>query len=104
MAQSRRVGHNGIPNDVTMTDGVSRMRPEQIAAAVLEAMRNAQSRYPAELARILSETVGDDATTRHILAEAERNFPTAPDDPAQPLPPSPSGANDEFGDDGTIFV
>jgi DNA-binding protein YbaB len=91
------VGHNGIPNDVTMTDGVSRMQPKQIAAAVLEAMRNAQSRYPAELARIMGETVGDDATTRHILAEAERNFPTATDDPARPRPPVPSGGDDEFG-------
>jgi len=95
------VGNNGIPTDVTMTDGVSRMRPEQIAAAVLEAMRDAQSRYPAELARIMGETVGDDDTTRHILTEAERNFPAAPDDPAGPRPSSSSG-DDEF-EDGSIF-
>lgn len=107
------VGSNGIPNDVRMTDGVSRLRPEQIAAAVLEAMRNAQSRYPAELARIMGETVGDDPATRHILAEAERNFPAAaeaeeddssqpgpqagPQPGSRPRPPSPSG-DEDFGD------
>jgi DNA-binding protein YbaB len=94
------VGNNGIPTDVTMTDGVSRMRPEQIAGAVMEAMRSAQSRYPAELARIMGETVGDDDTTRHLLSVAERNFPAAPDDPARPRPSSPG--DDEF-EDGSIF-
>jgi DNA-binding protein YbaB len=98
------VGHNGIPNDVRMTDGVSRMRPEQIAAAVLEAMRNAQSRYPAELARIMGETVGDDPGARHILAEAERNFPaadTAEDDSTGPGPqPGPPGQPGHLGPSG----
>ncbi|CRK58289.1 hypothetical protein [Alloactinosynnema sp. L-07] len=84
-AVSVTIGHNGIPSDVTMTDAVSRLRPEQIAGAVLDAMRKAQARYPAELARIMGDTVGDTAATRHILAEAERNFPSAePDDPPAP--------------------
>lgn len=86
-AVSVTVGHNGIPNDVTMTDGVSRMRPEEIAAAVLEAMKRAQGRYPAELARIMADTVGDDTASRYILAEAERNFPPASDsDPPEDRP------------------
>jgi DNA-binding protein YbaB len=70
------VGHNGIPTKVAMTDAVSRMRPSEIAAAVMQAMKRAQSRYPAELARIMGETVGDDTTTRYLLEAAERNFPT----------------------------
>jgi DNA-binding protein YbaB len=69
------VGHNGIPTGVEMTDGVSRLRPEEIAAAVMQAMTRAQGRYPAELARVMGETVGDDAATRHILDVAEQNFP-----------------------------
>jgi len=55
-----------------------------------------------ELARITGEIVGDDATTRHILAEAERNFPMAPDDPARPRPPVPAGGDDEFGDSSIL--
>ncbi|ATE53755.1 YbaB/EbfC family nucleoid-associated protein [Actinosynnema pretiosum] len=69
------VGPNGIPSDVVMTDGVSKLRPEQIAAAVLEAMRKAQAGYAAELARIVDETVGQTAAGQHIVATAQRNFP-----------------------------
>jgi len=98
-AVSVTVGSNGIPRDVTMTDAVSRLRPDRIAAAVLTAMRDAQSRYPAELARIMGETVGDTAATRHILAEAERNFPQPPTD--EPPRGSSGGRSDDddFGDD-----
>ncbi|GGP88003.1 YbaB/EbfC family nucleoid-associated protein [Saccharothrix coeruleofusca] len=88
------VGANGIPTGVTMTAKVRQMEPERIAAAVMEAMRQAQSRYPERLAEIMSHTVGEDSTTRHLLAEARANFPgpesapgtdprprRAPDDP-----------------------
>lgn len=94
-AVSVTVGSNGIPSDVVMTDAVSRLRPERIAAAVLSAMRDAQSRYPAELARIMAETVGDTAATRHIQAEAERNFPPPP--PVDPPRPRPDDG--DFSDD-----
>lgn len=90
-AVSVTIGHNGIPSDVRMTQAVSRMRPEEIAAAVMQAMTRAQSRYPAELARLMGETVGDDTTTRHLLAEAERNFPQV--ELESPPPPS----NRQFG-------
>ncbi|GAA3882697.1 hypothetical protein GCM10022243_54110 [Saccharothrix violaceirubra] len=46
-AVSVTVGPNGIPSAVTMTDGVSRVRPAQIAAAVMEAMAKARAGYPA---------------------------------------------------------
>jgi DNA-binding protein YbaB len=98
-AVSVTVGHNGIPTDVTMTEAVSRLRPEQIASAVLEAMRQAQARYPAELARIMRDTVGDTATTRHILTEAERVFPRVDLDGGS-KPPSPSRWGGE--DDGDL--
>ncbi|OLR92376.1 YbaB/EbfC family nucleoid-associated protein [Actinokineospora bangkokensis] len=78
------VGSNGIPSGVEMTDRVSRMQPQEIAAAVLAAMRDAQSRYPAELARVVGETVGDTEAGRHIVATAERNFPP-PEDPGGEL-------------------
>jgi DNA-binding protein YbaB len=53
-AVSVTAGQNGIPSDVSMTDRVSRIRPDEIAAAVMQAMTKAQSRYPAELARIIA--------------------------------------------------
>jgi DNA-binding protein YbaB len=88
------VGANGIPSNVEMTDRVSRMRPDEIAAAVMQAMTKAQSRYPAELARIMGETVGDTAATQHILATAQAAFP-ATEEP--PTPPETRGDDDDEG-------
>ena len=75
------VDHNGLPTDITMTDGVRSMAPEEIAAHVMAAIRKAQSRYPGRLAEILADTVGeDDPAARHILAKAEESFPAPPDE------------------------
>ncbi|OLF15095.1 YbaB/EbfC family nucleoid-associated protein [Actinophytocola xanthii] len=120
-AVSVTVGHNGIPTDVAMTDGVRQMAPHDIAANVMAAMRKAQSRYPERLAEIVTETVGeDDPAARHIVATAERNFPAPPPDdeppPAaerlsftdsdedEPLPPPrPARPGDNDRDDGDDF-
>jgi DNA-binding protein YbaB len=126
-AVSVTVGHNGLPTNVTMTDGVRSMEPEQIASNVMAAMRKAQSRYPERLAEILADTVGeDDPASRHILAKAEESFPAPEDDevsapenrmvfadveddeeppPPRPAPPrrsAPERSDEDFGD-GTVF-
>jgi hypothetical protein len=75
-AVSVTVGPNGIPSD---------------------AMRQAQAAYPAELARIVGETVGDTASGQHIVATAERNFPQVePDGP--PTAPPRRPRRDDDGD------
>src|SRR5262245_26849784 len=122
-AVSVTVGHNGIPTNVVMTDGVREMAPQEIAANVMAAIRKAQSRYPAYLAEILAETVGEnDPAAAHIQATAERSFPPVQEEevdlepmrfddveeeePAEPSrrPARPSRGDDEdFEDDGTIF-
>ncbi|GAB2963085.1 YbaB/EbfC family nucleoid-associated protein [Saccharothrix stipae] len=97
------VGANGIPTAVTMTDGVRKLAPDAIAAAVMEAMTKAQSRYPEQLAAIMAETVGDDSTTRHLVAQARANFPSAePDVPRRPPPPPDDGdfSGESFLTDG----
>lgn len=77
------VGNNGIPTDIAMADEVRGMPPHEIAAAVMAAMRKAQSKYPGRLAEILAETVGeDDLAGQHIVAVAERNFPPPREDDA----------------------
>lgn len=123
-AVSVTVGHNGIPTDIAMTDGVREMAPREIAANVMAAIRKAQSRYPAQLAEILAETVGEgDPAAAHIQATAERNFPPAPEDevdqepmrfddveedvparhpPRRPVRPA-RGDDEDLDDDGTIF-
>lgn len=124
------VGHNGLPVDVAMTDGVRGMEPDEIASNVMAAMRKAQARYPERLAEILAETVGEeDPAARHILAKAEESFPAFPEDepgpgetrsrmvfadveedeplPPRPAPPArptraPDQSDEDFGD-GTVF-
>ncbi|MGW5744550.1 YbaB/EbfC family nucleoid-associated protein [Amycolatopsis sp. NPDC003861] len=83
------VGHNGLPTAIKMTEGVRAMAPDEIAANVMKAIRKAQSKYPERMAQIVAETVGDDDTSRHIVATAVDNFPPAPpeDEPASPEPP-----------------
>jgi DNA-binding protein YbaB len=94
-AVSVTVGANGIPTNVEMTERVSRLRPDEIAGAVMQAMTKAQSRYPQELARIMGETVGETAATQHILATAQASFPSAEE---SPHPPETRGDGDD-GDD-----
>lgn len=74
------VGHNGMPTDVRMTDAVKGMSPDEIAANVLRAMQKAQSKYPQRLQEITATTVGEDDTTRHIVATAVEQFPDAPEE------------------------
>ncbi|WP_370944391.1 YbaB/EbfC family nucleoid-associated protein [Amycolatopsis sp. cg5] len=83
------VGHNGLPTAIKMTEGVRAMTPDEIAANVMKAIQKAQSRYPERMAQIVAETVGDDDTSRHIVATAVDNFPAAPpeDEPVTPEPP-----------------
>jgi DNA-binding protein YbaB len=83
-AVSVTVGHNGIPTDVSMTERVLQMRPEEIASSVMAAIRKAQSRYPEQLAEILADTVGeDDPASRYLLATAEEHFPPV-EEPEEP--------------------
>ncbi|MGA6168091.1 YbaB/EbfC family nucleoid-associated protein [Amycolatopsis magusensis] len=88
-AVSVTVGHNGLPTDVKMTQAVLKMSPDEIAANVLRAMRKAQSKYPERLAEITAETVGDDATTRHLVATAVDNFPAPPEEDEPPAAGQP---------------
>jgi DNA-binding protein YbaB len=102
-AVSVTVGANGIPTGVTMTDGVRKLAPDRIAAAVMEAMAKAQSRYPEQLAAIMAETVGDDSTTRHLVAQARANFPSSDDEaPRRPQRPPDDGdfSGESFLTDG----
>jgi hypothetical protein len=65
---------------VRMTDAVKGMSPDEIAANVMRAMQKAQSKYPQRLQEITAATVGEDDTTRHIVATAAEQFPEAPEE------------------------
>ncbi|WP_433259885.1 YbaB/EbfC family nucleoid-associated protein [Actinosynnema sp. CS-041913] len=102
-AVSVTVGANGIPSAVAMTDGVRKLGPDQIAAAVMEAMAQAQSRYPERLAAIMAETVGDDSTTRHLMATARASFPQPEgEEPPPPRRRRPPGDDGDFSEDSYL--
>jgi DNA-binding protein YbaB len=88
-AVSVTVGNNGIPTGISMTDGVRKMSPDQIAANVLKAMQKAQAKFPERLQAIMSETVGEDDTSRHILATAQASFPEPPEEEEPPARDAP---------------
>ncbi|MGH3757394.1 YbaB/EbfC family nucleoid-associated protein [Actinophytocola sp.] len=132
-AVSVTVGHNGLPTDVSMTERVRQMSPDEIAANVMAAIRKAQSRYPERLAEIVADTVGeDDPASQHIMAKAHETFPppeeseeeptedeplrfsdgdtedTGGDQPppprrSPPRRPMPGQVEDDEDDDGSIF-
>jgi len=88
-AVSVTVGHNGLPTGIKMTDAVRKMQPDEIAAAVMQGIQKAQSKYPERMRAIVAETVGDDDTSRHIVAVAEENFPPPPVEEVPPAPVEP---------------
>jgi hypothetical protein len=89
-AVSVTVGHNGLPTDIKMTDAVRKMTPDEIAASVMQAIQKAQSKYPERMQAIVAETVGDDDTTRHLVATAVDNFPPPPaEEETEPAPEAP---------------
>ncbi|RZQ60746.1 YbaB/EbfC family nucleoid-associated protein [Amycolatopsis suaedae] len=81
------VGPNGAATDVRMTQAVTRMSPDDLAAGVLWALRKAQSRYPERLAEIAEDVVGDDPTARQLVDTAAAAFPpVVGEEPAAPEP------------------
>jgi DNA-binding protein YbaB len=89
------VGENGMLTDVSMTDGIAKLRPEQVAGAVMSAFRKAQAGYPRRLAQIMAESVGDERLTRYIVGAAEARFSLVADDSGAAQPSRP---DDDFAD------
>ncbi|RZS36987.1 YbaB/EbfC DNA-binding family protein [Herbihabitans rhizosphaerae] len=75
------VGENGSLTDVSMTDGIKKLSPDQVAGAVMTALRKAQAEYPRRLAEIMAASVDDERVTDYIVGAAEKRFPPVPDEP-----------------------
>src|SRR5215211_7244477 len=80
----------GIVTDLVLSDRAGSLRPQQLAAQILEVMRRAQSRLTDRVQQVMQDTVGDDeATVRAVVASYEQRFPVPP-------PPSPAGYADDL--------
>lgn len=70
--------------DLHITDEVRRLSGERAAAAVMGAVRRAQSRLAGQVAEVVSSTVGDDDSTMDtVLSSYHAKFPE-PDDEDEP--------------------
>ena len=80
---------SGALSDLRMTDEVSRMRPNQIAAEVLACIRRAQARLADRVRDVVTENVpGDDPAGRRIVDQYRAQFPEPEPEPQ----PAPAGA------------
>lgn len=76
------VQSSGVLTDLTLTDAISRMRPDQVAADVMRCIRKAQSRIADRVTTVVGENVpSDDPAAQRIVEGFREQFP-----PPEPEP------------------
>lgn len=68
------VDHVGITHDITYTDPATRMSPEALASATMEALRAALADALAQVTERTRETWGSDPLADDIVAEVAARF------------------------------
>jgi DNA-binding protein YbaB len=105
-AQAQQVSVTGTEGPVTVTIDSSgnvvdlRIKEhDDLAEAVLLAMRRTQAKLPEKLAEVMAETIGDDRQTIDtVVGNYRAKFPEPlPDETAPPRPPRPADDDEDFG-------
>lgn len=80
----------GNVTDLRITDRVREMSGDQVAKAVLSALRTAQAKLPDRLDEVMADTIGDDPQTRDTIVGSYRaKFPEPEPEPDEtPAPPT----------------
>ncbi|MEA5362505.1 YbaB/EbfC family nucleoid-associated protein [Amycolatopsis sp., V23-08] len=77
----------GNVTDLRITDRVREMSGDQVAKAVLSALRTAQAKLPDRLGEVMAETIGDDPRTRDTIVGSYRaKFPEPEPEPGETPP------------------
>ncbi|WP_020664683.1 YbaB/EbfC family nucleoid-associated protein [Amycolatopsis benzoatilytica] len=77
--------------DLRITDRVREMSGDQVAKAVLSALRAAQAKLPDRLSEVMADTIGDDPQTRDtIVGNYRAKFPEPEPEPDEPPPAAAS--------------
>lgn len=77
----------GNVTDLRITDRVREMSGDQVAKAVLSALRTAQAKLPDRLGEVMAETIGDDPQTRDTIVGSYRaKFPEPEPEPDETGP------------------
>ncbi len=104
--QAQQVSVTGTEGPVTVTIDSSgnvvdlRIKDhDDLAEAVLLAMRRTQAKLPEKLAEVMAETIGDDRQTIDtVVGNYRAKFPEPlPDETPPPRPPRPADDDEGFG-------
>jgi DNA-binding protein YbaB len=82
----------GNVTDLRITDAVKEKSGSQVAEAVLETLRKAQSRLPERLGEVMAATIGDDQQTIDTIVD---NYRTKFPQPVEPGAARPADEGDE---------
>lgn len=77
-------GPGGSVQDIKLTEGIKRLRPEQLSASIMDTMRQALAAAARKQAAVVQETVGDTDVLERVLKTQEQIFgvPMTVDGPA----------------------
>ncbi|MET9264985.1 YbaB/EbfC family nucleoid-associated protein [Amycolatopsis sp. NPDC004079] len=86
--------------DLRITDRVREMSGDQVAKAVLSALRAAQAKLPDRLGEVMADTIGDDPQTRDTIVGSYRaKFPEPEPEPDEAPPPPPDSRIGRLADE-----
>jgi DNA-binding protein YbaB len=76
------VDASGVVTGLELSERAMQLRPQQLAAQILDVMRRAQSRLTGQVAEVMQQTVGEDqATVQSVVASYQQRFPEPPPEP-----------------------
>lgn len=79
------VGSSGMIENLVLAESAGNRPMAKLSAEIMRVVRLAQSKLPERMRQAAADTVGeDDEAVRHMLGQATRFFPEAPEEPAEP--------------------
>jgi DNA-binding protein YbaB len=89
----------GNVTDLRITDRVREMSGDQVAKAVLSALRTAQSKLPSRLGEVMADTIADDPRTRDVILDSYRAKFPEPEPEPDGTPAEPAGPIGRLADE-----
>lgn len=75
------IGSNGLLQDLQLSEAAANRPMSKLSAEIMRTVQLAQSRLPELMQQAVADTVGtDDPAAQHVVGEARRNFPEAPEE------------------------
>ncbi len=79
------VGSSGMIENLVLAESAGNRPMAKLSAEIMRVVQLAQSKLPERMQQAAADTVGeDDEAVRHMLGQATRFFPEAPEEPEEP--------------------